>query len=158
MLGKLVEKSPYRESAPTIIVKNKYEKPPPPPPPPSNVMPVFSFKLNALPLGNSDKRRKKMVGGACWKTFLLHSLWIREKFQPFSWLAHHHRRQWVVRKMEPGVNQPCKKCTSKYQHLPDHGLSPFLLSSVQRKDIFTSTQVQPTHHGQSRDGAIFRAA
>lgn len=60
MLGKWVEKSPYWESTPTITVKNKYEKQQQQQQP--NIMPVFSFKLNALSLENSQKR-KKMGGG-----------------------------------------------------------------------------------------------
>lgn len=155
MLGKWVEKSPYWESTPTITVKNKYEKQKQQQQQP-NIMPVFSFKLNALSLENSQKRKK--MGGVCWKVFLLYSLWIREKIQSFSWLSHHHRRQWVVRKMEPGINQPCKKVPHSTSTFQTSGLSPFLLSSVQRKDIHTSTQVQLIHHGQSRDGAILRAA
>lgn len=65
-------------------------------------MPVFSFKcLWRI----HNKRGWGGVGRHFW--FILFEL--RKRFNPFLWLALHHMRLWVVRKMEFDINQPCKE-------------------------------------------------
>lgn len=70
MLGKWVDKNPYWESTPTIAVKNKYEKK-------KNLNASFQFQM---PLENSQQKGMGRRG----KAFLVYSLWIKEKIQPFS--------------------------------------------------------------------------
>ena len=101
----------------------------------------FQFQIKCFAFGEFTQKGKK---GGGWRGVGRHFCFIffelEKRFNLFLWLAHHHRRQWVVREMGLDVNQPCKEVLQRTS--PYSTSQSILLLTWWYRKVYTSVRVQ----------------